>query len=121
MPQGPDSGFQFYNIRRKRRDYFDASPISHALDEPAYIVEPHPPGTNLAQTGLPIFPLYYANDDDGERKLGADSRLFFTAPADGSYLVRVTDTRGHAGQRFAYRLIVREAKPDFKVTLGGAN
>ena len=121
MPQGPDSGFQFYNTGGKRRDYFDTSPISHALDEPAYIVEPHPPGTKLAQNGLPIFPLYYANDDDGERKLGADSRLFFTVPADGSYLVRVTDTRGHQGQRFAYRLSVREAKPDFKVTLGGAN
>ncbi len=121
MPQGPDSGFQFYNIGGKRRDYFDASPISHALDEPAYIVEPHPPGTKLAQNGLPIFPLYYANDDDGERKLGADSRLFFTVPAEGTYLVRVTDTRGHQGQRFAYRLSIREARPDFKVTLGGAN
>ncbi|MEY2427247.1 MAG: hypothetical protein QOJ40_132, partial [Verrucomicrobiota bacterium] len=121
MPQGPDSGFQFYNIGGKRRDYFDTSPISHALDEPAYIVEPHPPGTKLAQNGLPIFPLYYANDDDGERKLGADSRLFFTVPSEGRYLVRVTDTRGHQGQRFAYRLGIREAKPDFKVTLGGAN
>ncbi len=121
MPQGPDSGFQFYNIGGKRRDYFDTSPISHALDEPAYIVEAHPPGTKLAQNGLPVFPLYYANDDDGERKLGADSRLLFNAPEDGRYLVRVTDTRGHDGERFAYRLIVREAKPDFKVTLGGAN
>jgi hypothetical protein len=121
MPQGPDSGFQFYNIGGKRRDYFDTSPISHALDEPAYIVEPHPPGTKLAQNGLPVFPLYYANDDDGDRKLGSDSRLFFTVPAEGSYLVRVTDTRGHQGQRFAYRLSVREARPDFKVTLGGAN
>ena len=121
MPQGPDSGFQFYVSQGKRRDYFDSNPISHALDEPAYIVEPHPPGTKLAQNGLPIFTVYYANDDDGERKLGTDSRLLFTTPTDGSYLVRVTDTRGHAGQRFAYRLIVREAKPDFKVTLGGAN
>src|SRR5206468_10134167 len=29
MPQGPDSGFQFYNIGGKRRDYFDTSPIAH--------------------------------------------------------------------------------------------
>src|SRR5205807_4800838 len=56
-----------------------------------------------------------------ERKLGADSHLLFAVPADGAYLVRVTDTRGHSGQRFAYRLIVRDAKPDFKVTLTGAN
>jgi hypothetical protein len=121
MPQGPDSGFQFYNIGGKRREYFDASATAHALDEPAYIVEAHPPGTKLLANGLPIFTMYYANDDDGDRKLGADSRLLLTAPADGDYLVRVTDTRGHGGDRFAYRLIVREAKPDFKVTLNGAN
>ena len=121
MPQGPDSGFQFYNIGGKRREYFDASATAHALDEPAYIVEPHPPGTKLVPNGLPTFTLDYANDDDGDRKLGADSRLHFTAPADGNYLVRVTDTRGQGGAHFAYRLIVREAKPDFNVTLTGAN
>src|SRR6266850_2996029 len=92
MPQGPASGFQFYNIQGKRRDYFDTSAIAHALDEPCYIVEPHPPGTKLVANGLPLFPVYYANDDDAERKLGADSRLLFNVPADGSYFVRVTDT-----------------------------
>src|SRR3989475_12241177 len=86
MPQGPDSGFQFYNVEGKRRTYFDTSPFTHALDESVYIVEAHPPGTILPPTGLPTFPMYYANDDDGERKLGADSHLLFTAPADGNYL-----------------------------------
>ena len=33
-----------------------------------------PPGAKLVPNGLPVFPLYYANDDDGERKLGSDSR-----------------------------------------------
>ncbi len=121
MPQGPDSGFQFYNIGGKRREYFNTSPVSHPLDEPIYIVEPHAPGSKLVPNGLPVFTLYYANDDDGERKLGSDSSLLFTAPADGPYLVRVSDARGHGGERFVYRLIVREAKPDFKVTLAGAN
>jgi hypothetical protein len=121
MPQGPDSGFQLYSNQGKRREYWDTSPIAHALDEPAYIVEPHSSGSKLVANGLPAFPLYYANDDDGERKLGTDSRLLFTAPSDGPYLVRVSDTRGHSGDRFAYRLIVRPAKPDFKVTLKGAD
>src|SRR5216683_2262735 len=67
------------------------------------------------------FTLYYANDDDGERKLGSDSKLTFTAPADASFLIRVTDTRGFGGDRFAYRLVVREPKPDFTVALNGAN
>jgi WD40 repeat protein len=120
-PQGPDSGFLFYSSAGKRRAYFDTSSTAHALDEPCYIVEPHPPGTKLAANGLPVFTLNYANDDDGERKLGSDSRLHFTAPADGAYLVRVTDTRGFSGERFVYRLVVREPKPDFHVTLNGAN
>lgn len=121
MPQGPDSGFLFYAAGGKRRTYFDTSATTHALEELCYIVQPHPPGTKLVSNGLPVFPLYYANDDDGERKLGADSRLYFTAPTNGVYLVRVTDMRGLGGDRFGYQLSIREAQPDFKVKLEGAN
>jgi len=121
MPQGPDSGFQFYNSGGKRLDYFDSSPIAHALDEPAYIVEPHSPAAKLLPNGLPVFTVYYANDDDANRKFGSDSHLLFNPPKDGTYVVRVTDSRGFSGKRFAYRLTIREAKPDFKVTLNGAN
>ena len=120
-PQGPDSGFNFYTMAGKRRAYFDTSATAHANDEPCYIVEPHPPGAKLVANGLPVFPLFYANDDDGERKLGSDSKLQFTAPKDGAYLIRVTDTRGFGGDRFGYRLVVRSARPDFQVTLNGAN
>ncbi len=121
MPQGPDSGFQFYSIGGKRRDYFGTSGVAHALDEPAYIVQTRESSAKLEPNGLPVFTLYYANDDDSDRKLGTDSRLLFKPPADGKYLVKVTDTRGHSGERYAYRLIVREARPDFKVTVSGAN
>jgi len=121
MPQGPDSGFQFYNVGGKRRTYFDTSPFTHSLDEPIYIVESHPPGSVLVPTGLPVFSVYYANDDDADRKLGTDSRLLFTAPQTGTYFVRVTDARGKGGERFVYRLMLREAKPDFKVTVSGTN
>src|SRR6185503_6955500 len=81
MPQGPDSGFQFYNFKGKRRDYFDTSAAAHALDEAIYIVEPRPAGTRPLPNGLPAFPAFYANDDDADRELGTDSRLLFTAPA----------------------------------------
>jgi hypothetical protein len=120
-PQGPDSGFLFYSSNGKRRTYFDSSATAHPVDEPCYIVEPRPIGTNLVPSGLPVFTINFANDDDGERRLGSDSRLFFTAPADGSYLVRVSDSRGYSGERFVYRLAIREPKPDFKVTVSGAN
>ncbi|MCH7687580.1 MAG: WD40 repeat domain-containing protein, partial [Planctomycetes bacterium] len=121
MPRGPDSGFQFYTINGKRKCYFGTSGTVHALDDPAYIVEPYPPGTQLADNGLPVFRLYYANEDDGDRKLGNDSRLVFTAPQDGEYLVKVTDVRGFGGKDFRYSLTVREPKPDFNVTLKGKN
>ncbi len=121
MPQGPDSGMQFYGVGGKRCNYFDTSPFAHAIDEPAYIVEPHPPGTALVPNGLPVFTVNYVNDDDADRALGSDSRLLFTPPTDGRYFVRVSDTRGHAGERFGYRLILRAAQPDFKVTLNSIN
>jgi hypothetical protein len=120
LPQGPDSGFRFYNSANKRRGYFDTSPVAHALDEPAYVVEPHPVGAKLVNNGLPVFTLYHENDDDGLRKLGSDSRLTFTAPADGAYLVRVSDVRGFGGDRYHYRLSIREPKPDFVVKLSSA-
>lgn len=121
MPQGPDSGFLFYTSGSKRRTYFDTSAAAHALEEACYIVQPHPPGAMPAPNGLPVFPLHYENDDDAERKLGADSRIHFSPPTNGTYLVRVRDTRGFGGERFVYELSVREAQPDFKVTLEGAN
>ncbi len=117
MPEGPDSGFQFYSTGGKRTAYFNTTATAHALDEPCYVVEPHPPGAKLVSNGLPVFTLHYANDDDGDRELGTDSRLLFTAPADGTYLVRVSDSRGLSGALSAYRLVVREARPDFKVKL----
>jgi hypothetical protein len=121
MPEGPDSGFQFYQINGQRRAYFNTSSAAHALDEACYIVEPHPPGTHLVSNGLPAFTLHYANDDDGERKTGTDSRLLFTAPADGAYLVRVADSRGLGGERFTYQLVIREAREDFSVRIDNVN
>jgi WD40 repeat protein len=119
MPQGPDSELLMYTSAGKRRGYFDTSARAHPLDENIYTVVPHPPGATLVSTGLPVFPIYYDNDDDGERKLGRDSRLTFTAPADGTYLVRVSDVRAIGGDMFAYRLIVRQPRPDFKVRITG--
>ncbi len=120
-PRGPDSEWGFFTLSGKRKGYFDTSATSHPLDTACYIVEPHPPGTQLPANGLPVFELPFANDDDADRRLGSDSRLFFTPPADGAYLARVTDVRGGGGDRHAYRLSLREAKPDFNAFLEGQN
>lgn len=120
-PQGPDSGFQLYSLGGKRRNYFDTSATAHAKDEPCYVVEAYPPGSRIVENGLPVFPLYFSNDDDAERKLDRDSRLTFTAPAAGRYLVKVTDVRGFLGEKFHYTLTVRPPRPDFQVSVGTQN
>ncbi len=117
LARGPDADMTYYTREGKRRTSFNSSPAGHGLDEPCYVVEPKPPGAKLTPNGLPVFTLYYANDDDGERELGKDSRLIFTAPAKGRYLVRVTDTRGWSGERYAYRLILRPPALDFSATV----
>lgn len=121
MPRGPDGGCFFYVSEGKRRAYFDTSATAHPLDEPCYTVQPHPLGTELVPNGLPMFTLNHQNDDSGDRKIGRDSRLTFTAPADGRYVVRVTDTRGWGGERYGYSLAIREPNPDFSVKLAGMN
>jgi len=120
-PRGPDSGFIVYPGRGKRTNFFDTTPISHALGEPCYIVEPHPPGATVLPNGLPVFKLYYENDDDAWRQWGSDSRLLFVAPADGQYLVRVTDARSFAGENYKYDLMIRPPKPDYSVKIDGMN
>jgi len=120
-PRGPDSGFIVYPGFGKRHTYFGTSAMSHALHEPCYVVQPHPVGTKLIPNGLPTFPVYFENDDDPRRGWGADSRLEFIAPADGDYLVRITDIRGESGENYKYELTLRPTRPDFKVKLSGAN
>lgn len=116
-PRGPDSGFQVYPGFGKRFTWFGTTPTSHALQAPCFVVVPRDPEETLVANGLPVFPVYYENDDDGRRELGSDSRLFFTAPADGEYVVRVSDARGFGGADFHYALTVREPRPGFQVTL----
>lgn len=113
-PRGPDSGFNVYPNFGLRRGYFDTTPLAHALHEPAYIVEPHPVGEELPPNGLPVFTLNYENDDDSQRRMGADSRLTFVAPRDDDYFVTLRDVRGQEGADFSYSLVVRPPQPDFK-------
>lgn len=121
MPRGPDGGCFFYVGGGMRRAYFDTSATAHPLDEPCYVVQPHPIGTALVPNGLPVFTVNHTNDDSGDRKLGRDSRLTFTAPADGRYVVRVADTRGWGGTRYVYALSIRQPEPDFSLKLSGMN
>ena len=122
-PRGPDSGFKVYSGSGKRQSYFGTSGLTHALGEPAWIVQPLPPGSEPAANGLPVFRLFYENDDESTQRLGADSQLLFTAPADGEYLVRLCDVRGFGSDSqpddYRYTLAIRPPQPSFEVTIVG--
>lgn len=120
-PQGPDSDTLLYLSNGRRVGYFDTSPMAHYLDEPVYLVAPLKPGEQPVANGLPIFTVNHENDDAALRDLGSDSRVFFTAPSDGEFLVRVVDARGFGGIGNGYALTIREARPGFSVALNGAD
>ena len=121
MPRGPDSGTAFFTMNGKRRCYFGSSSTAHPLDEPVYIVQPHPANATLADNGLPVFPVYYSNDDDPDGKLGKNARIHFNAPKSGDYFIEVSDVRGFAGKDHNYKLKVRPRVPDFDVRISGKN
>ena len=121
-PRGPDSGFLVYPGAGARHTFFQTSAVTHAMGEPAWIVEPLPPGAAPVPNGLPTFRLFYENDDEPTRRLGTDSQLMFTPPADGDYVARVTDVRGFGGPAdFHYTLTIRSPRPSFRVTVDGEN
>lgn len=114
-PRGPDSGFIVYPGFGKRHAYFGTTATSHALQAPCFMVVPRRLDEVITPNGLPTFSVYFENDDDSERQLGRDSRLLFTAPTGGDYVVRLTDSRGFSGADFNYKLTIRSPQPSFKV------
>ncbi|MEM7143850.1 MAG: c-type cytochrome domain-containing protein [Verrucomicrobiota bacterium] len=116
-PRGPDSGFNVYPGFGTRHTYFGTTGMAHALGEPCYVVRPLARGEEVRPNGLPVFTIYYENDDDPKRRLGKDSKLTFVAPEDGEYLVRVSDVRGFGGGDYRYELTARAPKPDFSAQL----
>jgi hypothetical protein len=115
LPKGPDDDAQFYQVGGRRVGFLGTTPAHHSLGSPMYKVEIHPPGSSFPPNGLPVFPIYYRNDDGGASH-GKDSFLTFEAPAEGTYQIRVTDARGSSGPTYAYRVTVRPPKPDFTVS-----
>ena len=85
--------------------------------KPCYVVRPLGPEEEVIPNGLPVFPIYFENDDCSMRELGADSRLYFTAPENGEYLVKIYDVRGYEGPDYNYKLTIRPSAPSYKASL----
>ena len=120
MPRGPDDDIRFESFEGQRLGLLDTTPEAHSIDTPVYKVQIHPPGASFVNNGLPLVRLPYRNDDGGPG-YGKDSRLRFTAPADGEYVVRLRDVRGLHGEDYAYRLTVRPPAPDFRLSVDPRN
>ncbi|MGH9402797.1 MAG: hypothetical protein ACRD2P_11900 [Terriglobia bacterium] len=120
IPDQPDADILLKGYGDLRVALLGTSPEAHYVTQPAYRAEILPPGAKFPPNGLPVFRLTYRNDDGGPG-FGADSRLDFTAPADGQYLIHIADVRGLAGPDFGYQLIVRGASPDFTLSASPSN
>jgi WD40 repeat protein len=114
LPKSPDDDCQLFSVPGQRLAFLDTTPTYHSLGTPLYKVSIQPPNAHLPPNGLPVFPVFYQNDDGGPG-YGKDSRLFFEPPADGEYQVRVTDAREQGGSDYAYRVTIRPPRPAFRV------
>jgi len=120
LPRTPDEDIRFESFMGQRRAFFNTSGEAQANDKAIYKVQIHPAGTTLPPNGLPLTRLYAQNDDGGPG-WGKDSFLTFTAPATGDYSVRIRDVQGLGGDNYAYRLTIREPRPDFQLSIAPAN
>ena len=116
LPAGPDEDVFFRTYRGQRLGYLGTTPEFHSLGDPVYKVEIHPPGSTFSPNGFPLRKVFYRNDDGGPL-YGKDSYLEFTPPADGEYVVRLSDPRGQSGDDFPYRLMIHPPRPDFRLSL----
>jgi hypothetical protein len=120
MPKTPDDDMIFENFNGQRITYFDTTAEAHAIESPVYKVQIHPSGSKFSPNGLPLTRLYYRNDDGGAG-FGKDSLLHFTAPADGTYTLRLTDVRGELPKAQPYRLTARRPEEDFRLSFTPRN
>ena len=121
MPRGPDDDIQFLFVRRAAAGPagYDARSACHrrAGIQSADISAGKAVRDAMACRWC-ICPIAMTMAVPG---YGKDSRLRFTAPADGEYIVRLRDVRGLKGDDYAYRLTVRPPSPDFKLSVRPRN
>ncbi len=116
MPKNPDDDAILWNAAGERLGFLETTPEHHPLGQAIYKVEIHPPGTTFPAGGVAPVIVPFRNDDGGPG-FAKDARVTFDPPADGDYLVRVEDVRGLGGRAYAYHLVIREPRPDFKLSL----
>jgi hypothetical protein len=118
IPDYADEDVTFTTVGGQRMSLFGTSPQHHAVYAPVYRVELHPPDASFPPNGMPVFPIFWQNDDSFfEGRLSSDARLEFEPPAAGTYFVRVRDALGNSGTH-PYRLALRAPEPAYQVHAG---
>lgn len=126
LPRNPDDDAVFWGLGIARSSLgermaaFETTPEQHAMGQSILKVEPYPPGTTLPAGGAAPVTLTYRNDDGGPGFQG-DARVTFDPPKDGTYIVRVENASGLGGPDHGYHLVVREPRPDFRLSLNTEN
>ncbi len=120
VPDQPDADTILQGVDGLRLAFLGTSPDVHPVNTPVYKADILPPGAEFPPNGLPVFHLTWRNDDGGPG-YGTDSRLDFVAPRDGDYILRLQDVRGLEGPDFAYRLAIRDAAPDYRLSASPDN
>jgi hypothetical protein len=91
----------FFRVPLKKGQVFECRALAQILGSPL-----DPVVTVLSPKGNSL-----ANNDDGGGMRRLDSRFRITVPADGVYLVRVTDHLERGGANFVYRIEMVASQP----------
>ena len=116
----PDADIFVKGVDGLREAFLGTTPDVRAVNTPVYKAQILPPDADFPANGLPVFHLTWRNDDGGPG-YGPDSKLDFVAPRDGDYILHLKDIRGMEGADFAYRLSLRPADPDYRLTADPEN
>ena len=119
LAKGVDDDTQFRSYRGQRQGQLGTTPEYHTIGSKVYRVEVHPAGSVFPPNGMPLVHLNYENDDGGPL-YGRDSVIDFTAPHDGDYLVRITDTQNRTGNQYSFKLELHAPRPDYSVSINPA-
>ena len=98
----------FFRFKAKKDQVLDIHVIARQLRSPldSVLVLYNAQGGGMA-----------SNDDSG----GPDSYLRFTVPADGEYLVSVTDHLHQGGPDYTYRIEITPVKPSLRLSIPEVN
>lgn len=99
---GQKGDVDFYRFTAKKGDSLQAEVFAYRVGSPLdSVVNVYDPTGRLLVSG----------DDDETH----DSKVRFTAPSDGEYMIRVTDKRGQGGPGFVYRVEIEQPTPGLAV------